>query len=104
MVLPAYMGLRAPLAGPWTSGFLSGAGSNVEGSTGADSDPMSFYCTTSATTWKYPSAAFGLRCVRTPCPVTLLPCGPSTPIGVHSLPGHGTKQLRYFLQENGEHR
>jgi len=38
----------------WAPGFLSGAGSNVEASAGADSDPMSFYCSTSATTWRNP--------------------------------------------------
>ena len=41
----------------WAPGFLCSAGSNVDGSTGADSDLMSFYCTTAATTWKDPKLA-----------------------------------------------
>ena len=41
-------------SGPWQAGFLSQSGSNVDGSLGADSDIMSMYCTTAASTWKDP--------------------------------------------------
>jgi hypothetical protein len=44
-------------ASTWNPGFLSQSGSNVEASAGADSDPMSFYCSTSATTWRNPGLA-----------------------------------------------
>lgn len=46
---------------PWAAGFLSGAGSNVDGSAGADSDVMSFYSTMAATTWKDPGMRGGPR-------------------------------------------
>lgn len=53
--------LRTMDHNPWAPGFFSSAGSNVEGSTGADSDPMSFYSTTAATTWKDPGIYGGAR-------------------------------------------
>ena len=46
---------------PWAPGFFSSAGSNVDGSAGADSDLMSFYSTMAATTWKDPGLHGGPR-------------------------------------------